>query len=79
MSRGIDWCPKHGEFMEFGPHYGCDECRGEDMIEKMRSFHARFTSGNDVPVPQATVPREEYLVICELLGGDPIGDPEPKR
>lgn len=77
MSRAIGWCPEHGEFMEFGPWYGCEDCHEKKQIELMRSFHARFTSGNDVLVPQATVPREEYLVICELLGGHPIGDPSP--
>lgn len=78
MGRAIDWCPKHGEYMEFGPSYDCPECHEDHMKDAMLSFHARFASGNDIPVQQAVVPREEYLVICELLGGDPIGDPEQK-
>lgn len=26
MSRTMAWCDLHGEYMEFGPDYGCYQC-----------------------------------------------------
>ena len=29
MGRAISHCPKHGEYMEFGPTYSCQQCEWE--------------------------------------------------
>lgn len=35
--------------------------------EAIESFHAKFRSGNDIPVERAVVLRSEYEAVCELI------------
>lgn len=37
--------------------------------EAMTSLIQKFTSGNDVPVPQATITREEFEAVVRRLNG----------
>lgn len=32
MSRSMSYCTTHGEYMEFGPTYGCPECESEATV-----------------------------------------------
>lgn len=42
MGRGISYCPKHGEYMEFGPSYDCPDCENESASANDPMFVAGY-------------------------------------